>query len=178
MKLANTIWKAPRGSCSGRSTRPSIERPWRLSSGLSERGQRQMCDLLASAVNVDAVYEQAGWADVCELDSQGKVISDISARAVDYRSCSSIRTQSQAAAEEAAAAAAAAAAEAAAAAATIFRCLHVFRRPLPATYARSRGRTEQNANKADRDVHDFRCKLTTCNCQELHTPTKHVLYSY
>ena len=33
--------------------------------------------------------------------------------------------------------------------------------------ARSQGRIEQNSNKADRDVHDFRCKLTTCKCQEL-----------
>ena len=29
---------------------------------------------------------------------------------------------------------------------------------------------EQNANEADREVHDFRCILTTCKCQELHGP--------
>ena len=34
-------------------------------------------------------------------------------------------------------------------------------------YARSQ-RTEPNANEAEREVHDFRCKLTTCGCQELH----------
>ena len=35
---------------------------------------------------------------------------------------------------------------------------------------RSQGRMEQNANEADRDVHDLRCKPTTCKCQELHAP--------
>ena len=34
-----------------------------------------------------------------------------------------------------------------------------------ASYVRSQGRIEQNANQADRDVHDFRCKLTTCNAK-------------
>ena len=38
-------------------------------------------------------------------------------------------------------------------------------------YARSQGRVEQNANKgADREVHEFRYKITTCKCQELHAP--------
>ena len=36
-----------------------------------------------------------------------------------------------------------------------------------ARYARSQGRIEQNANKANRDVLDFRCKLTTCKWQAL-----------
>ena len=40
-----------------------------------------------------------------------------------------------------------------------------------ARYARSQGRTEQNAkNEADRVVHDFRFKRTTSKCQELHAP--------
>ena len=39
-----------------------------------------------------------------------------------------------------------------------------------ARYARSQGRIEQNANEADREVHDFWCKLMTCTCQELHAP--------
>ena len=42
-----------------------------------------------------------------------------------------------------------------------------FRHPL-----RSLTRIEQNADEADREVHDFRCKLTTCNRQELHAPRK------
>ena len=41
-----------------------------------------------------------------------------------------------------------------------------------ARYARSRGRMEQLATKTDRDVHDFRCKSTTCECRELHAPRK------
>ena len=39
-----------------------------------------------------------------------------------------------------------------------------------ARYARSQEIVEQNAYEADRDVHDFRCKLTTCKRQELHAP--------
>ena len=31
---------------------------------------------------------------------------------------------------------------------------------------------EQNANEADREVHDFRCKMTPCKIQELHAPGK------
>ena len=31
---------------------------------------------------------------------------------------------------------------------------------------------EQNANGADREVHDFRCKLATCKGQDLHAPGK------
>ncbi|CAM9586486.1 unnamed protein product [Laminaria digitata] len=77
VKSANTVWTVvPAASCSCRITGPSIERPWRptSSSGSSERGQRQMYDPLASAVNADAADEQSGWADDCELDSQGKVM--------------------------------------------------------------------------------------------------------
>ena len=44
-----------------------------------------------------------------------------------------------------------------------------FRRPLRSL---SRNNIEQNVNEADREVHDFRCKLTTCKCQELHAPRK------
>ena len=36
----------------------------------------------------------------------------------------------------------------------------------------SRGRIEQTANEAVREIHDFRCKLTSCKCQELHAPGK------
>ena len=33
--------------------------------------------------------------------------------------------------------------------------------------------TEQNnVNEAARELHDFRCKLTTCRCQELYAPVK------
>ena len=35
-----------------------------------------------------------------------------------------------------------------------------------ARYARSHGRIEQKADDADREVHDFRCKLTTCKWRE------------
>lgn len=46
------------------------------------------------------------------------------------------------------------------------------RLPPPAALAhnRSQGRTEQNASEADREIHDFRCKLTTRQFQELHAP--------
>ena len=39
-------------------------------------------------------------------------------------------------------------------------------------FARSRGRTEQNANEADREVHVFGCNLTTFKCQELRAQGK------
>ena len=53
------------------------------------------------------------------------------------------------------------------------RTVFVYTRRLPpraasaACGARLRGRIEQNANETDREVHHFRCKLTTCKCQEL-----------
>ena len=34
----------------------------------------------------------------------------------------------------------------------------------------TRNNLEQNVNAADRKVHDFRCELTACKCQELHAP--------
>lgn len=48
-----------------------------------------MYDPLASAVNADAADEQSGWADDCELDSQGKVITGH--LDVDYKRCSRLR---------------------------------------------------------------------------------------
>ena len=42
------------------------------------------------------------------------------------------------------------------------------RLPPPATLAHKEESIEQNANEADSEVRDFRCKLTTCKCQELH----------
>ena len=37
---------------------------------------------------------------------------------------------------------------------------------------RSQGKIEQNANEADNEVCDLRCKLTSSKCQELHGPRK------
>ena len=42
------------------------------------------------------------------------------------------------------------------------------RLPPPATLAHKEESIEQNANEADSEVRDFRCKLMTCKCQELH----------
>ena len=41
-----------------------------------------------------------------------------------------------------------------------------------ARYARAQGGIEQNEKEADREVHDFRFKLTTSKCQDLHAPIK------
>ena len=41
--------------------------------------------------------------------------------------------------------------------------------PLAARYALSQGRKERDADEAGREVHVFRCKLTTCKCQELYS---------
>ena len=38
---------------------------------------------------------------------------------------------------------------------------------------RSQGRiVKPRANKSDREVHDKRCKLTTCNCKDFHAAGK------
>ena len=50
--------------------------------------------------------------------------------------------------------------------------------------ARSHGRIKLHVNEAAGEVHNFRCKLTTCKCQELHAPGKqpgrrmHASYKY
>ena len=50
-----------------------------------------------------------------------------------------------------------------------------------AHYARSQA-IEQNVNEADREVHEFRCKLTTCKCQELNArgyqPGRRIMYRH
>ena len=50
-----------------------------------------------------------------------------------------------------------------------------------AHYARSQA-IQQNANKADREVHELRCKLTTCKFQELHArayqPGRRIMYRH
>ena len=47
------------------------------------------------------------------------------------------------------------------------------RRPRAAsTLSQGRALSKMRANEAGREVHDFRCKLTTCKCQELHAPGK------
>ena len=40
------------------------------------------------------------------------------------------------------------------------------------TLSQGRALSKMRANEAGREVHDFRCKLTTCKCQELHAPGK------
>ena len=50
-----------------------------------------------------------------------------------------------------------------------------------AHYARSQA-IEQNANEADREVHEFRCKLMTCKFQNLHArgyqPGRRIMYPH
>ena len=46
------------------------------------------------------------------------------------------------------------------------------RLPPPATLVHKEEWNKMRMNEADRVVHDFRCKLTTCKCQELHAPRK------
>ena len=42
----------------------------------------------------------------------------------------------------------------------------------PGTLVHKEGLNNMRTNEADREVNGFRCKLTTCKCQELHGPRR------
>ena len=107
-------------------------------------------------VQVSFVKGEVVTGTVVQFEPAGALV-DIGAKATAYMPAREVRTEN-AASHRAVLAPVSSARRFAPRAASAARC------------SRSQGRPEKNANEADRKVHDCRCKVSICKCQELHAP--------